>query len=106
MNFSTEIEHWLEGFRSTLMQVIESPKTTAAASTMGATAGVAVAAQWVNSAVGITAALCSIVVTLLLARVHWLKGEQHKLEIEHQQMENEMLRKKVREAGLQQEESM
>lgn len=96
MNFLNETETWLDG----LQKLIESPKTTAAAAGATATVGVAVAGQWLNTAMGVAAVAAGIVATMFLARVHWFKGEQHRLEMEHQRLENQILRAKARELGL------
>lgn len=100
MNFTKETSPWLEGLQSTLARLIESPKTTVAASTASATAGVALAAQWINGFIGLLAAGAGIAATVFLARVNWFKGEQHRLEVEHQKLENEMLKKKAHDMGI------
>lgn len=96
MNFTKEMSALLEG----LPRLIESPKTTVAASTASATVGIAVAGQWLNSFAGWLAVVVGVVATGFLARVHWFKSEQHRLEIEHQRLENEILKKKARELGV------
>jgi len=100
MNFSRETSPLLDGFLSAVERAIESPKTTIVASTATATAGTAMSAQWITGAFGMAATMAGITATVFLIRVHWLKGEQHKLEIEHQRMENKILRRKAQELGL------
>lgn len=90
MNFSREPSGVMEWVQSTLERAAESPKTTVVASTVSTTAGVAIASQWITSLLGLAAAAAGIIATLLLARTHWLKGNQHELEIE-------ILRRKLKE---------
>lgn len=97
MNFSKDTSSWFEGLQSTLERVIESPKTTVLASTVSATTGVAIASQWITTAIGWLAALVGVVATLFLARVHWLKGNQHELEIK-------LLEQKLKESQTAKEE--
>lgn len=101
MNFLRETETWLDG----LQRLIESPKTTATAAGATATAGVAMAGQWLNTTMGWAAVAAGIVATMFLARVHWFKGEQHRLEVEHQRMENEILRRKAKDLGIEIEDA-
>lgn len=101
MNFLRETETWLDG----LQRLIESPKTTATAAGATATAGVAMAGQLLNTIMGVAAVAAGIVATMFLARVHWFKGEQHRLEFEHQRLENEILRRKAKDLGIEIEDA-
>ena len=101
MKFTDETSDWL----SVLQKLVENPKTTAAASASVATAGVATAGQWVTTGAGLLAVLVGVVATAFLARVHWFKGEQYRLEAEHQRLENEIMKQKARSLGIPVEEN-
>jgi multisubunit Na+/H+ antiporter MnhF subunit len=91
---------WREGLQIAIDRVLESPKTTVAASTFSTTMGIATASQWITGVIGWLAALAGLIATIILARFNWLKGEHAKLEVENQKLKNEMLRKKAAELGI------
>lgn len=90
MNFSKDTSSWFEGLQSILERVIDSPKTTVLASTAVTSTGIMIASQWVTTVIGWLVALVGVAVTLFLGRAHWLKGNQHELEMELMRQKHEL----------------
>jgi len=89
-----------DALSSILDKVTENPKVTVAASTASTFAGVATAAQWLTGVAAGAAIFASLVATIALARLHWLRGEQSKIEAEKARLEIEELRKKLSNEGV------
>jgi hypothetical protein len=70
---------WLNELQHTAQSVIESPKTTAAASTFSGIAGLATVGQWVSTGLGIVAVIAGIGCTLALTRVHQRKEKNERI---------------------------
>jgi len=100
MNSLKETTAWLSGLQTTLDRIVESPKTTVAASMFSTTAGVAAASQWLTGLAAGLAVFAGLIATIILARLNWIKGEHAKLEVENQKIRNQLLKKKAHDLGM------
>lgn len=86
MNWQNELQH-------TLQRAIESPKTTAVASTFSTLAGVASIQQWLTGIASTLAVFAGLVGVIVLARLNWVK-------IENEKIRGRILREKAAELGI------
>lgn len=85
--------NWQSELQLVAQRVIESPKTTAAASAFSTAAGVATFQQWITGVASTMAVFAGLIGVLVLARLNWIKSR-------NEEIRGRILREKAVELGI------
>lgn len=85
--------NWLNDFHVAIERVIESPKTTVAASAFSTAVGLASLQQWITGLGASLAVWAGLLGVLVLARLNWIKSENEKIR-------SRLLKEKAHEMGV------
>lgn len=100
MNWHVLMMKMSDELRAVGERLVESPKTTAAASAFTTAAGVASFQQWLTGFGSQLAIYGGLAGVLVLARLNWLKGETEKERRRFEQERRILQRSKAAEMGI------